>query len=114
MNDWIRSKHVEQTKNCEIKVDYKNCASCWSLTHSVYLCLNRIYKTPTTPDASAETVTWHRFHIPAEEYADILHDRVVTLDPVSHSVLVTPTRHSCHTLHQWRELCTPNFPLTRF
>ena len=27
------SKHVEQTKNCGIKVDYKNCASRWSLIH---------------------------------------------------------------------------------
>ena len=27
MDDWIRSKHVEQTKNCEIIIDYKNCAS---------------------------------------------------------------------------------------
>ena len=34
MNDWIRLKHVEQTKNCGIKkIDYKNCASRWSLTH---------------------------------------------------------------------------------
>jgi hypothetical protein len=33
MNDSIRSKHVEQTKNCGIKIDYKNCASRWSLTH---------------------------------------------------------------------------------
>ena len=33
MNDWIRSKHVEQTKNWGIKIDYKNCASRWSLTH---------------------------------------------------------------------------------
>ena len=32
MNDWIRSKHVEQIKNCGIKIDYKNCASRWSLT----------------------------------------------------------------------------------
>ena len=34
MNDSIRSKHVEQTKNSGIKIDYKNCASRWSLTHS--------------------------------------------------------------------------------
>ena len=33
MNDHIRSKHVEQTKNCGIKIDYKNCVSRWSLTH---------------------------------------------------------------------------------
>ena len=33
MNDWIHQKHVEQTKNCGIKIDYKNCASRWSLTH---------------------------------------------------------------------------------
>ena len=33
MNDYIRSKHVEQTKNCGIKIDYKNCASLWLLTH---------------------------------------------------------------------------------
>ena len=33
MNDQIRSKHVEQTKNCGIKTDYKNSASRWSLTH---------------------------------------------------------------------------------
>jgi hypothetical protein len=33
MNDQILSKHVEQTKNCRLKVDYKNCASRWSLTH---------------------------------------------------------------------------------
>ena len=33
MNNEIHSKHVEQTKNCGIKIDYKNCASCWSLTH---------------------------------------------------------------------------------
>ena len=33
MNDQIRSKHVQQTKNCRIKIDYKNCASRWSLTH---------------------------------------------------------------------------------
>ena len=32
MNDLILSKHVEQTKNCGIKIDYKNCASRWSLT----------------------------------------------------------------------------------
>ena len=33
MNDYIRSKHAEQTKkNCGIKVDHKNCASRWSLT----------------------------------------------------------------------------------
>ena len=32
MNDWILSKHVEQTKNCGIKIDYKNCASRWLLT----------------------------------------------------------------------------------
>ena len=35
MNDWIRSKHVEQTKNCGIKIDYKNCASRWSLTQYI-------------------------------------------------------------------------------
>ena len=35
MNDQIRSKHVEQTKNCEIKNDYKNCASRWLLTHTM-------------------------------------------------------------------------------
>ena len=35
MNDWIRSNHVERTKNCGIKIDYKNCASCWSLTLSI-------------------------------------------------------------------------------
>ena len=33
MNDWIRSKHVEQAKNFWIKIDYKNCASRWSLTY---------------------------------------------------------------------------------
>ena len=33
MNDWIRSKRIEQTKNCGIKIDYKNCASRWLLTH---------------------------------------------------------------------------------
>ena len=33
MNDYIRSKHVEQTEDCGIKIDYKNCASRWSLTH---------------------------------------------------------------------------------
>ena len=33
MNDQIRSKLVDQTKNCEIKIDYKNCTSRWSLTH---------------------------------------------------------------------------------
>ena len=33
MKDQIRSKHVEQTKNCEIKIDYKTSASRWSLTH---------------------------------------------------------------------------------
>ena len=34
MNGQIRSKHVEQTKkNCGIKIDYKNCASRWLLTH---------------------------------------------------------------------------------
>ena len=33
MNDYIRSKHVEQTKKCGTKIDYKNCASRWSLTH---------------------------------------------------------------------------------
>ena len=33
MNDQIHSKNVEQTKNCGIKIDYKNCASRWSLTH---------------------------------------------------------------------------------
>ena len=27
MNNWIRSKHVERTKNCGLKSDYKNCAS---------------------------------------------------------------------------------------
>ena len=32
MNDQIRSKHVEQTKNCGINADYKNCASRWLLT----------------------------------------------------------------------------------
>ena len=34
MNDQIRSKHVEQTKNCGIKIDYMNCASRWLLTHN--------------------------------------------------------------------------------
>ena len=33
MNDYIRSKHVEQTKNCGIKIDYRNCASRCLLTH---------------------------------------------------------------------------------
>ena len=33
MNDQIPSKHVEQTKNCGIKIDYKKCTSRWSLTH---------------------------------------------------------------------------------
>ena len=37
MNDQIRSKHVEQTKNCGIKIDYKNYAPRWSLTHSGYV-----------------------------------------------------------------------------
>ena len=32
-DDQIRSKHAEQTKNCGIKIDYKNCASRWSVTH---------------------------------------------------------------------------------
>ena len=32
-NESSRSKHVEQTENCEIKTDYKNCESRWSLTH---------------------------------------------------------------------------------
>ena len=34
MNNQILSKHVEQTKNCGMKIDYKNCASRWPLTHS--------------------------------------------------------------------------------
>ena len=38
MNDQFRSKHVQQTKNCGIKIDYKNCASRWSLTH--VLCIS--------------------------------------------------------------------------
>ena len=33
MNDYIRPKRVDQTKNCGIKIDYKNCASHWSLTN---------------------------------------------------------------------------------
>ena len=33
MNDWILSKHVEQTKNCGIKTDYKNCATRWLFTY---------------------------------------------------------------------------------
>ena len=33
MNDQILSKYVEQTTNCGVKIDYKNCASRWSLTH---------------------------------------------------------------------------------
>ena len=33
MNDQIRSKHVEQRKNCGMKIDYKNCTSRWLLTH---------------------------------------------------------------------------------
>ena len=32
MNDQIRSKHVEQTKHCGIKIDYKNCESRCLLT----------------------------------------------------------------------------------
>ena len=32
-NESSRSKHVEQTKKCGIKIDYKNCASRWLLTH---------------------------------------------------------------------------------
>ena len=34
------SKHVEQTKNCGIKIDYKNCASLDSLAR-----LYRLYQT---------------------------------------------------------------------
>ena len=30
-------KHVEQAKNCGIKIDYKDCASRWSLTHYSFL-----------------------------------------------------------------------------
>ena len=37
MNNQIRLKHVEQTKNCGIKIDYKNSASRWSLTHWILL-----------------------------------------------------------------------------
>ena len=37
MNDQIRSKHVEQTKYCGIKIAYKNCASRWSLTHCIMM-----------------------------------------------------------------------------
>ena len=33
MTKQIRSKHVEQTKNCGIKIYYKNCASRWLLTY---------------------------------------------------------------------------------
>ena len=33
LNESSLSKHVEQTENCGIKIDYKNCASRWSLTH---------------------------------------------------------------------------------
>jgi hypothetical protein len=33
MTEYIHSKYVEQTKNCGIKIDYKNCAFRWSLTH---------------------------------------------------------------------------------
>ena len=33
MNYQIRSKHVDQIKNCGIKIDYKNCAFRWPLTH---------------------------------------------------------------------------------
>ena len=29
MKDQIRSKHVQQTKYCGIKIDYKNCESRW-------------------------------------------------------------------------------------
>ena len=52
MNDQTRSKHVEQKKNCGIKIIYKNCASRWSSstrcdmmhgTHNVKL-LSTIYK----------------------------------------------------------------------
>ena len=32
MTDYIPSKQ-EQTRNCGIKTDHKNCASRWSLTH---------------------------------------------------------------------------------
>jgi hypothetical protein len=33
MNDYILSKHAEQTENCEMKIGYKICASRRSLTH---------------------------------------------------------------------------------
>ena len=36
MNDWTRSKYVEQTKNCGIKIDYKNRASGWSMAHRTF------------------------------------------------------------------------------
>ena len=39
MGEYIRSKHAEPTKNCGIKIDYKNCASRWSLTHGQLLLL---------------------------------------------------------------------------
>ena len=32
MNDWTRSKHVKETNSYGIKIEYKNCASRWSLT----------------------------------------------------------------------------------
>ena len=35
-NESSRSKHVEQTKHCGIKIDYKNCASRWSFNTLQY------------------------------------------------------------------------------
>ena len=34
MDEETRSKHVELTKKCGIKIDYKNCASRWLLKHT--------------------------------------------------------------------------------
>ena len=46
-NDQIRSKHVEQIKKLWNKIDYKNCASRWSLTHCI---------SPTLPSDFTEII----------------------------------------------------------
>jgi hypothetical protein len=38
-NQFLFHSFYLQTKNCGIKIDYKNCASCWLLTHCATLSL---------------------------------------------------------------------------
>ena len=42
--------HQEQTKNCGIKIDYKNCASRWSLTHYLDYHVGLLHVCSTLPE----------------------------------------------------------------